>query len=92
MAKKLMDFLHHTDIKEKYGIEQDISHKTTCRYLHMLGYWFQYTPKGQYVDGHKREDVVAYQQKVFLPKWQKNSDWIASWDKDMREHLPPAGQ
>ena len=26
--------------------------------------------KNGYVDGHEREDVVAYQQNVFLPKWQ----------------------
>jgi hypothetical protein len=59
-AKKLMDFLHRRDFKERYGIERDISHKTACRYLHALGYRFRYTPKGQYVDGHKREDVVTY--------------------------------
>jgi hypothetical protein len=35
-AKKLMEFLHHSDIKEKYGIEHDISHKTACLYLHAL--------------------------------------------------------
>ena|ERR1700685_769453 len=28
-----------------------------------------YTPKGQYVDGHEWEDVVAYCQKIFLPQW-----------------------
>jgi len=37
-TKKLMDFLHQADIKEKYGIEHDISHKTVCRYLQALGY------------------------------------------------------
>ena len=77
MAKKLMDFLHCADIKEKYGIEWDISHKTTCKYLHMLSYWFQFTPKGQYVDGHER-GCCGYQQKVFLPKWQKILDQLAS--------------
>jgi hypothetical protein len=59
-AIKLMDFLHRNDIKEKYRIERDITHKTACRYLHALGYRFQHTPKGQYVDGHERGDVVAY--------------------------------
>jgi len=29
-AKKLMDFLHKPDIKEKYGIDRNISHKTAC--------------------------------------------------------------
>jgi len=67
-AKSLMDFLHQVDIKEKYGIKCDITYKMVCRYLQVLGYHYQSTPKGQYVDGHEREDVVTYQEKVFLPK------------------------
>jgi len=77
-AKKLMDFLHQVDIKEKYGIDRDISHKTACWYLQALGYRYQSTPKGQYVDGHEREDVVTYREKVFLPKWKKFMDWMAA--------------
>jgi hypothetical protein len=91
-ARKLMDFLHGKEIKEKYGIERNISHKTACRYLRVLGYRFQYTPKGQYVDGHERGDVVAYRNKVFLPKWRKFMNRMASWDKDLKEHLPPEDQ
>ncbi len=68
-AKRLMDFLRQLDIKEKYGIEQDISHKTACWYLHTLGYRYKATPKGQYADGHEREVVVFYQQNVFLSQW-----------------------
>ena len=87
-AKKLMDFLHCTDVKEKYGIERDISHKTACWYLQALGYRYQSTPKGQYVDGHEREDVVNYQKQVFLLKWKKFMDCMVVWDKDLKEHLP----
>jgi hypothetical protein len=87
-AKKLMDFLRQKDIKEKFAIERDISHKTACRYLHSLGYRFQCTPKGQYVDGHEREDVVAYRQKTFLPKWRQFMERMASWDKELKEYLP----
>ena len=87
-AKELMDFLHRADIKEKYGIERDISHKIACRYLQALGYCYQSMPKGQYVDGHEREDVVAYRKEVFLPKWKKFMDRMVEWDKDLKEHLP----
>ena len=83
-----MDLLHCTDIKTKYGIEQDITHKTACWYLQALGYCYQSMPKGQYVDGHEREDVVTYQKKVFLPKWKEIMDCITVWDKDLKEHLP----
>lgn len=86
-ANKLMDFLHHMDVKEKYGIECDISHKTACRYLQALGYCYQSTPKGQYVNGHEREDVINYWKQVFLPKWKEIMDHMVVWDKDLKEHL-----
>jgi hypothetical protein len=69
-AAKLNDYLRRPDVKEKYGIEHDITEMTACRYLNALGYRYQSTPKGQYVDGHEREDVVTYQNRVFLPKWK----------------------
>ena len=81
-----MDFLHGTDVKEKF--ECDISHKTAYWYLQALRYCYQFTPKGQYVDGHEREDVVNYQKQVFLPKWKEFMDRMAVWDKDLKEHLP----
>jgi len=59
-AKKLMDFLQQADIKDKHGIERNISHKMVCQYLQALGYHYQSTLKGQYIDGHEREDVVTY--------------------------------
>jgi hypothetical protein len=37
-AKRLMEFLHKPDIKEKYGIEKNISLWTACQYLNTLGY------------------------------------------------------
>jgi len=91
-ATKLMHFLHRADIKETYGIERDITHKTACRYLQALGYRYQSMPKGQYVDGHEREDVITYRKQVFLPKWKKFMDQMAAWDKDLKEHLPSPGE
>jgi hypothetical protein len=90
-ANNLMGFLHGDKIKEKYGIEHNISHKTACRYLQALGYRYHSTPKGQYVDGHEREDVVLYQNKVFLLKWKKFMNQMATWDKELNEYLPSGG-
>jgi hypothetical protein len=91
-TNKLMDFLHRTDVKEKYGIECDISHKTACQYLQVLGYCYQSTPKGQYIDRHEREDVVNYRKQVFLLKWKEIMDHMVVWDKDLKEHLPSAAR
>ena len=87
-ASKLANFLHQPEIKEKYGIERDISQKSATRYLHALGYRYQLAPKGQYVDGHEREDVITYRRQVFLPNWKKYMPRMAVWDKDLTCHLP----
>ena len=44
-----------------------ISYTTTYNWLLRLGFYKSEVKKGVYVDGHKREDVIAYKQEVFLP-------------------------
>ena len=44
-----------------------ISTRTAARWLAKLGWEYDRDKKG-YVDGHEREDVVAYRNNVFLPK------------------------
>jgi hypothetical protein len=34
-----------------------------------LEYRWTKDPKGQFVNGHERDDVVAYRQETFLPAW-----------------------
>jgi len=88
-AKRLMDFLHQPDIKEKYGIQRNISIRTARRYLNALGYRYRATPKGQYVDGHERADVVFYRNTQFLPRWCRIWECMARWDENLTEIAPP---
>ena len=88
-AEKLMTFLHQPDIKAKYGIERNISIRTARRYLNCLGYRYRATPKGQYVDGHERVDVVYYRETVFLPRWRQLQQRMATWDNLSVESTPP---
>ena len=37
-------------------------------------------PKGMYSDGHKRDDVVHYQQNVFLLQWRELEAWTRWWN------------
>jgi hypothetical protein len=39
-------------------------------------YWWMLNPKGQYVDGHEHEDVVTYQNNIFLPSMVKLEEWM----------------
>ena len=69
-AMDLVDFMDtpkmwlHSGVKKK---RLDIS--TAQRWMWNLdSHWIYSELKGQYVDGHKREDVVKYQNEVFLPR------------------------
>jgi hypothetical protein len=87
-AKKLADFLSREDVKSKHGITRTISERTACRYLQTLGYRWQAAKKGQYVDGHEREDVVSYREHHFLPEWKALQDRMQNWTT---ENLPEFG-
>ena len=58
-------------------------HQTMAQlWMQKLGYCWGSTPKGQYVDGHKREDIIAYQQDHFLPKLAKIEAKTRIWTED----------
>ena len=44
-----------------------ISLCTAQQWMKVMVYWWQKEPKGQYINGHERDDVVEYQQKFYLP-------------------------
>ena len=50
-----------------------------------LGYHWQKEPKGQYVDSHEHEDVMAHQQKVYLPFMEECERRMRQWDGDGNE-------
>ena len=46
--------------------------RTARRWLKKLGIVHGRYTKGVYFNSHKREDVVHYQNEVFLPLWRQN--------------------
>ena len=71
-AMDLVDFLD-TDTEEmqtKTGHKKRIDVATAQRWMKKLNYQWTLDLKGQYVDGHKRAEVVTYRQHAFLPAWK----------------------
>lgn len=59
------------------------------RYLNALGYQYKVALKGQYADGHEREDVVFYCDQIFLPQWRRISERMVNWADGLPEYRPP---
>ena len=79
-AMDIVDFMDTPEMWLRSGLKKQIDISTAQRWMRKLDYQWTYSElKGQYVDGHEREDVVNYRQKVFLPRWAnikaRNWDW-----------------
>ncbi|KAJ7210178.1 hypothetical protein GGX14DRAFT_626618 [Mycena pura] len=70
-ADKLRLFLARPEVMEKHGITKTISVRTARRYLRALGYRFTAPNKGQYADGHEREDVVYERDVKYIPAYKQ---------------------
>jgi hypothetical protein len=55
-----------------------------------MGYRWKRNLKGQYVDGHERQDVVDYHQNIFLPDIMEFEGRMRWWTEDHRWDLLPS--
>ncbi|KAJ6519197.1 hypothetical protein C8R45DRAFT_918270 [Mycena sanguinolenta] len=92
-ADKLVNYLSREDVMEKHGLDKKISIRTARKYLHELGYRFKVEKKGQYCDGHERDDVVYYREEVYLPTLKGFQDRSCIFEADGSVITPslPAG-
>lgn len=63
----IVEFLADPAVQSQFGLKKTIALSTTQAQMYNLGYCWGKLPNGQYIDGHERDDVVAYQQTVYLP-------------------------
>jgi hypothetical protein len=60
----------------------EIDEKTAVNWMRYLGFDRVKGQKGYYVDGHERDDVVAYRNEVFLPKMDAYLSRMGHWDEN----------
>ena len=88
-ADDISEYLNKPEVKSRWELKKSISRATCKRWMKKLGYrWVKSRHRGQYVDGHEREDVIKYRQDVYLPIWYSYESRMRSWDKDGNEILP----
>ncbi|TFY68922.1 hypothetical protein EVJ58_g711 [Rhodofomes roseus] len=66
-ALDIVEFMANPETLTRYGLQKPIGLSTAQTWMHILDYHWTKVPSGQYIDGHKCEDIVAYCDNVFLP-------------------------
>ncbi|KAF8596066.1 hypothetical protein BDV93DRAFT_455579 [Ceratobasidium sp. AG-I] len=62
--------------------------RTAQRWMHNMGYRWATEKRGQYADGHEREDVVEYRKNRYVPDFIERERRMRSWKGD--EEIPPS--
>lgn len=88
-AEDIVQFCGTPEMLDRLGRTKSISLATARRWLIKMGYRWTKTPKGQYVDGHERDDVVRYRQQVFLPQMVEYMSRMRRWLEDSGWDIPP---
>jgi hypothetical protein len=81
-AQDIVDYLGRPEVQEHHGMKKTVSLATAQRWMFKLEYRWREEKKGQYVDGHERDDVISYRQNVFLPLWKSFSHRLRNWRED----------
>jgi hypothetical protein len=90
-ANDVVEIVAGTEMQAKFshsGISRtSISERTARRWLQRLSWHYGTMRNGMYLDGHEREDVVAY-RTGFVERWKGYESRFHTWDNDGTEHRP----
>ncbi|KAF9517067.1 hypothetical protein BS47DRAFT_1371507 [Hydnum rufescens UP504] len=81
-AHDIIWYISGPSIKECFGFERIISLSMATQWLKIMEYQWEKEPMGQYVNGHERNDVVAYHQNTMLPFWDGILPTMWRWNKE----------
>ncbi|KIL65316.1 hypothetical protein M378DRAFT_55046, partial [Amanita muscaria Koide BX008] len=90
-AQDIVDYVATPEVQERLGTRKRGIHvRTARRWLHKLSWRYQQKKKGMYIDGHEREDVVAY-RKGFVERWKEYEKRFVIYDNDGNVLSTPTG-
>ncbi|KAJ7181650.1 hypothetical protein C8R43DRAFT_1083839 [Mycena crocata] len=86
-AQNVVDFVQTEEVQKRFegktgygGGKVAISTRTGQRWLKKLDWRYGKKKHGMYMDGHEREDVVAY-RKAFCARWKEYEKRMVLYDK-----------
>ncbi|CEL64028.1 hypothetical protein RSOLAG1IB_11012 [Rhizoctonia solani AG-1 IB] len=88
-AKDIIAYLEIPEVKAQFKLDKPPSIQTVQHWMHKLGYQWSLDPKGQYIDGHKRADIVHYQMHCYIPTWSRLEKQMCTYDSKTMQESPP---
>ncbi|KAF9064707.1 hypothetical protein BDP27DRAFT_1384717 [Rhodocollybia butyracea] len=88
-AQDVVDYLVLPEGRRHHGLKKGVKLRAATEWLKRMGYCWRKTPRGQYVDGHERVDVVFYRQNVFLPAMSSIEHRTRAWILTHLNYLGP---
>jgi hypothetical protein len=93
-AEDIVDLVASPEMQKTFaekGIcKASISKSTAICWLKHLDWRYQTAQNGMYIDGHEREDVVAY-RRAFVEQWKTYGMRFHQWDNNGHELPRPNG-
>ncbi|KAF9063745.1 hypothetical protein BDP27DRAFT_1202371, partial [Rhodocollybia butyracea] len=89
-ARDVVEFVATPETQAKVaknGKPVEISLRTAQRWLKKLDWRYGMKQKGMYIDGHERQDVVAY-RKEFLKRWKEYEKRMVTYDNNGNPSFP----
>ena len=81
-AQDIVDYVATPEVQKQLGTKARTIHQcTACRWLKKLNWRYTRKKKGMYIDGHERDDVVAYRTE-FIRRWKEYEKRFLIYDTD----------
>ena len=81
-AQDVVDYVATPEVQAQLGMKaQSISVQTARRWLRQMSWRYTCKKNGMYIDGHEREDIVAY-WNGFLQCWKEYEKQFVVYDND----------
>jgi hypothetical protein len=86
-AQDVVDYVASEAVQQRFGTVS-IHNSTGRRWLHRMQWRYGKALKGMYIDGHERDDVVAYRD-TFIERWYRDYEpRMVTYDKDGNATYP----
>ena len=88
-AMDLVRYFQQDDVQRRYGFVLSLA--TARWWMKRTGMRWTKTPRGQYIDGHERSDVVSYRQGTYIPRRFGSHLPLCTWTEEtISNHITPS--